>query len=319
MRILANSRPSATGSRDDLAVDVSRCQRVRFRASSCRRCLDVCPHGALTLDSGLAVDPEQCRGCLLCTTVCPVGALEPRCDFSLCLAQLSKVPEPVLGCIRTKDCSNATLACLGALGEEHLVALHHALAGSLTLNLTACGGCPNNLMIVQLRQRLDAIFEAGLSGSNCRIVMGESAQDLHYRDEAVDRRSFFKSCRNHLFKGAEIILATTPEQSQRRSGYAEKRLPVKRQMLNWTRSMLSSELEVRIRKHFDSSVSFTETCTSCQGCVAICPTGALQTESAEETPIFEQLLCTGCGLCREFCLDGAVRITADKIEGDQLL
>jgi formate hydrogenlyase subunit 6/NADH:ubiquinone oxidoreductase subunit I len=288
---------------------------MRFSESSCRRCLDICPHDAITLERDLVIDAEQCRGCLLCTSVCPVGALEPRHDFSLCLAQLSKVPEPVLGCIRTKECSNATLACLGGLAEEHLLALHHALSGSLTLNLTQCADCPNTTMIIQLQQRVNAIAEAGLSGGNCLIIIVESARDIHCHDESVDRRSFFKSCRNHLLKGAEIILSTPREESQRRSEYAEKRLPVKRQMLNWTRGMLSSELEGRIEKNFDSSVSFTETCTSCQGCVAICPTGALKTVTAEETPVFEQLLCTGCGLCREFCLDGAVRITAGKIAG----
>ena len=76
--------------------------------------------------------------------------------------------------------------------------------------------------------------------------------------------------------------------------------------------MLSPELEVRIKKNFDTALSFAETCTSCQGCVAICPTGALKTVTGAATPAFAQLLCTGCGLCREFCLDGAVRITAGR-------
>ena len=314
MRILASSRSPATGGVDDLAVDVSRCQRVRFRASSCQRCLDVCPHGAIILESGLTIDPEQCRGCLHCTTVCPVGALEPRCDFSLCLAQLSKVPEPVLGCIRTKECSNATLACLGALGEEHLVALHHSLAETLTLNLTTCADCANNSMLVQLRQRLEAITEAGLSGSHCRIVIVESAQGLHYRDEAVDRRRFFKSLGTYLFKGADSMLFPSHEQSQRHSGYAEKRVPVRRELLNRTSKMLSPELKIRIRKHFDASVSFEDACTGCQGCVAICPTGALQAGLADMPPTFVQLLCTGCGLCHEFCLDGAVQVTSRNNE-----
>ena len=305
----------ATGSKEDLAVDVSRCQRMRFRGSSCQQCLDLCPHGAITLENGLALDAEQCRGCLLCTTVCPVGALEPRLDFSVCLAQLARVPEPVLGCIRTKGCSNATLSCLGGLAEEYLLLLYHTLTGSLTLNLTQCADCSNKPMIALLRQRLDAIFTAGLSGSHCSIVIVELVQDLHYRDESVDRRSFLKSCRNYLFKSADIILSTIQEESQRRSEYAEKRLPVRREWLNRTRNKSSQELEVRIGAHFDASIVFAETCTGCQGCVAICPTGALQTESAETPPTFIQRLCTGCGLCREFCLDGAVRIITGKTTG----
>lgn len=289
-------------------VDASRCLRMRFSESSCRRCADICPHGAVTLDGGLTINPNHCCGCLLCTSVCPAGALEQCNDFPACLAQLSRVPEPILGCIRTKERSNATLACLGGLSEEHLMALYHTLAGRLTLNLSLCGDCPNNPMLTRLRQRLDALSEAGLADSGCRIVIAESAQDISYRDESVDRRSFFKSFRNSLFKSAAIILSATNEQTERRTEYAGKRLPVRRELLNSTKNKLSRELVVRIRKHFDWCVSFDDTCTRCQGCVAICPTGALQTELSDMPPTFDQLLCTGCGLCREFCLDGALRV-----------
>lgn len=306
---------SAIGSRDDLTVDLSRCLKMRFNESKCRRCVDICPHKAVALDAGLAINPDQCSGCLLCTTVCPVGALESRSDFSVCLAQLSKVPEPVLGCIRTQKSSNAALACLGGLAEEHLLILFHTLAGSLTLNLTSCTDCPNSPMIVQLRQRLDSLAEDRPSGRKCRIVLADAAEDLHYYQEVVNRRSFFKSVGNYLFKGADTILFPRNEQGQQRSEYGEKRLPIRRELLNRIRHTISPEGEVRIQKHFDSFVSFDNNCTSCQGCVAICPTGALQTESSDLPPSFKHLLCTGCGLCSEFCLDGAVELHPENIEG----
>lgn len=308
-------RRPASGSKDDLAVHLSRCLKMRFNASRCRRCVDICPHNAVTLDAGLAINPDQCSGCLLCTTVCPGGALESRSDFSVCLAQLSKVSEPVLGCIRTKKSSNATLACLGGLAEEHLLMLYHTLAGSLTLNLTSCTDCPNNSMIVQLRQRLDSLAENSPSGRKCRIILADTAENLHYCQEVVDRRSFFKSVGSYLFKGADIALFPRNEQEQHRSEYGEKRLPVRRELLNRIRPSISREDEVRIQKDFDSFVSFTNNCISCQGCVAICPTGALQTKSPEKPPIFDYLLCTGCGLCSEFCSDGAVQLHSVNIEG----
>ena len=306
---------TVTGSRVDLVVDASRCQRMRFSESSCRHCVDICPHGAVTLDGSLTINPDLCRGCLLCTSVCPVGALEQNNDFSACLAQLSRVPGPILGCIRTKERSNATLACLGGLSEEHLLALCHTLSEKITLNLTACGECPNNSMIPYLRQSLAILSGAGLLDDNGRIVIAESARNIHYRDESVDRRNFLKSFRDTLFKSAAVILSPDNEQTGQRTDYAGKRLPVRRQLLNSTRNKLSPELEIRIRKHFDSYISFDETCTTCQGCVAICPTGALQTESSDMPPVFDQLLCTGCGLCREFCLDGA-KLNEQNLDAD---
>jgi len=290
-------------------VDASRCLKMRFSESSCRRCVDICPHGAVNLDGCLTIKPDNCLGCMLCTSVCPVGALEQNGDFQACLANLSKVPEPVLGCIRTKEYSNGTVPCLGGLSEEHFLALYHTLAGRLTLNLSLCRDCPNNSMIAQLQQRLDALSSAKLSCGNCRIEMAESAQDMYYRDESVDRRSFFKSFRTSLFTSAAAILSNNKDQGGRRAEYAGKRVPTRRGLLNLTRSKLSQELVALVWKHFDSCVSFVETCTRCQGCVAICPTGALKTEIDNELPTFEQLLCTGCGLCQEFCLDGALRIS----------
>lgn len=301
-------RRITTGNRNDLHVDASRCLRMRFSESSCQHCKEICPHGAVNLDGGLAIRSDQCYGCQLCTAVCPVGALEQNNDFSSCLARLSRVPDPVLGCTRTKEHSNATLACLGGLSEEHLFVLNHTLKESLTLNLSICGDCPNKQMVSELRQRLNNLAKAGLSDSGCSIVITELTEDIHFRDEFVDRRSFFKSFRNSLLASAASIISNSSEQIERRTEYAGKRLPYRRALLNSTRNELSQELGILVQKHFDRSVSFAHTCTGCQGCVAICPTDALKTAAIEDSPAFDQLLCTGCGLCREFCLDQALQV-----------
>jgi len=300
---------TVTGNRDDLVVDASRCLRMRFSESSCRHCIDSCPHGAVTLDGGLDINPELCRGCMLCTSVCPVGALEQDGDFDACLAKLSKVPEPVLGCIRTRECSNATLACLGGLSVEHLLALYHTLTGRLTLNLSTCADCPNSESIPVLKQRLLTISAADLATGTCRINLTESARDIHFRDESLDRRSFFKSLGTTLFRSAATVLSDSDDHNRQRSAYAQKRVPIRRELLNRTRDNLSQQLAVLAGKHFDSRISYNQHCTTCQSCVAICPTGALQTVLPDSQPIFNHLLCTGCELCREFCMEGAVRIS----------
>ncbi|MDD2733237.1 MAG: 4Fe-4S binding protein [Desulfuromonadaceae bacterium] len=297
-----------TGCRDDLTVDASRCLKMRYSESGCRRCVDICPHKAVSLDGFLAINPNHCSGCLLCTSVCPAGALEQNSDFSNSLAQLSRVPEPVLGCLRTKEHSNATLACLGGLSAEHLVTLCHTLPGTLTLNLTACNGCPNSTMILHLRQCIEALFTAGLLEGGCSIVAAESAQIINYRDESIGRRSFFHSFRNALFQSAAVILSANNEPTERRTEYAGKRLPVRRELLNNSRNKLPQELVVRIQKHFDVRATISEVCTMCQGCVAICPTGALNTGESDVPPAFDHVRCTGCQLCAEFCLDAALHI-----------
>lgn len=295
------------GSKGDLAVDASRCLRMRYSESSCRLCIDICPHGAILPEAGPSIDSQQCRGCLLCTNVCPVGALEQYDDFSACLVKLSRVPEPVLGCVRTQEQANAAVACLGGLSQEHLILLCHALPGKLTLNLSMCCDCPNSTMVEYLRQRLEYLTVEGLPGG-FDIVIAESAHEIGYREESVGRRSFFKSLSSSLFQGAAVMLSASTEQNDRHTEYAAKRLPVRREQLNRVRSEGSSECAAWLHEHFDSVVLFNDNCTNCHGCVAICPTGALRTEEPDSHPVFEQTSCTGCGLCQEFCLDDGLTV-----------
>ncbi|OGU17948.1 MAG: hypothetical protein A2076_13890 [Geobacteraceae bacterium GWC2_53_11] len=302
--------PLPIGSRDDVRIEASRCLRMRFCASSCRRCADICPHGAITLDSGFGVDSDRCRGCLLCTTVCRAGALEPNVDFSACLAQLSRVPEPVFGCPRTKGRSHALLPCLGGLSEEHLLTLCHSLTGSLTINLNECADCPNGTTIPRLRHRFTLLAEAGLLEGGCGMTLAEFDAEIRFSDEAVNRRGFFKSLRSALFQSAAVIISGGPEQSERRSDYAGKREPVRRELLNRTAGGLPPEMGKLLRNRYDHRITFSGDCAACHGCVAICPTGALQTDLPDSPPLFDRLVCTGCGLCEEFCLDGAVRVSA---------
>jgi len=296
------------GSSEDVRVDPSRCMRTRYSESGCCRCIDICPHGAIALDDGLVRHPDHCRGCLLCTTVCPVGALEQSGDFSACLAQLTRVPEAVLGCPRTSGSCHAALSCLGGLSEEHLVALCHSMPGVLTLNLCRCAECGNSAMTSHLLRRLADLSASGALRGGCRIVSATSPADMHFLAESTDRRSFFKMLRRSLLQSAAVALADRAEQKQRCTGYAEKRVPVRQELLNRTVDRLSPEVANVLRRRFGYGMTVSGACTACQGCVAICPTGAPQTKAMDAPPMFEGTKCTGCGLCQEFCLDGALQV-----------
>lgn len=305
-------KPGApAGGRDDLAIDPSRCLRLRFGGSGCRGCIDACPRGAIAVADTLEVDGGACTGCLLCTTACPAGALESAGDFSASLLQLSKVAEPVLGCTRTRDTSHATVACLGGLSDEHLVGLNCFLSGTVTLNLTACAGCLNEDAVGKLRQRVAGLVEDGLL-PEAGVQMAQAPGSLRRQEETVNRRSFFKSLRRSVLLSAAIA-ANGFEQKKdgrdRNSSYSEKRLPARRELLNGAREFLTPQEIRRVEARFDWQVTFSDCCTRCQGCVAICPAGALLNVGTGEAPRLDSSLCTGCGLCREFCLDGALQLS----------
>ncbi|MDO4503479.1 MAG: 4Fe-4S binding protein [Coriobacteriia bacterium] len=55
-----------------------RCTCVKNRHSTCSRCEDICPTGAITLGPNrVELMSAQCEGCGACTTVCPTEALVP--------------------------------------------------------------------------------------------------------------------------------------------------------------------------------------------------------------------------------------------------
>ena len=85
-------------------------------------------------------------------------------------------------------------------------------------------------------------------------------------------------------------------------------MPLRRELLNKTILKLPEEDQCSVTHRYNHRISFTLDCSACQGCVAICPTGALKTTDRAQHPAFQQDRCTGCGLCVEFCLDQAIRV-----------
>lgn len=297
--------PEQTGSRNDLRIDHSRCLPIRYSESSCRRCIKICPHGAISIDEQLTVDQERCKGCLLCTTVCPSGALEINHDFAACLAALAKVSKPVLGCCRTTESTNAALPCLGGLSEEHLLTLVHRLNADLTLHQGSCPDCPNNSMLPLLQERVSLLDE---QKGKCRIITAEAGTNVPLQHEQLDRRSFFSSFRSALLQTAAVVMNSTTEPVEATRSYGDKRLPQRRELLNQTIAKLPEEQQKQVNRPFCHQITFSPHCTACQGCVAICPTGALKTIDRSQQPVFRQDHCTGCGLCVEFCLDQAISL-----------
>ncbi len=290
-----------------IRVDLPRCLHQRFSRTSCRRCEQACPSGALAIDKGPRIDPALCSGCRRCEAACPTGALsgDERALGALATA-IAEHPRPVLGCRGTGVEAHVHTGCLGFLETESLLAFALLFPDGLTLNLTQCEVCPNAGITQQLEAALEVLRNLpGDPGAN-RLRLVRTKAELGFREAALSRREFFTFLRKRSTDAASIATARLQNTPESANG-GRKSLPARRRLLLRALPLLSAEVRSRLEAQLFPSLTFGPTCTSCTGCAGICPTGALAASPDDPPrPLFNPRLCIDCSLCAEFCRKGGI-------------
>ena len=84
---------------------VSNTRKIRINHEfcvGCGLCLEICPQGAISIQSGLAViDQARCKGCGICIDACPRGAITEsvpvsRTELAATVAELRKQADDIL-------------------------------------------------------------------------------------------------------------------------------------------------------------------------------------------------------------------------------
>lgn len=129
----------------------AQCVRTKNMHASCDRCADLCPTGAIRLDTGLPeLAPEQCVKCGICLHGCPMGVFERADGFQRLLSNSQNLREHQIidiACLRhpapqttapSVDSVLQTGNCLAELGVSAFVGLLAFGVEQVRVRLDAC-------------------------------------------------------------------------------------------------------------------------------------------------------------------------------------
>lgn len=296
-----------------VSVETERCVRAFNRGNPCRLCIDGCPTLAIAFAAeGITFDEAACVACGLCVRVCPTGAFDGHDETSRllqCVAALSPRTALDLTCghAPATEAGNGVDAivqiegCLAGLGAAAYLGLAALGVEQAGIRVEACDACP----IGALRGAIEHACENARSLAKVDVAVVDApplstARVPVYstRTPQMSRRSLFRRA-----VGSEPSLPLLPDAS-----VPDGKAPPRER-----RALLHMLAHLPTEKIRDGAVfpmlTAGASCTACQVCATVCPTGALWFE-AEEGAFelgFAPLTCTECGLCVELCAPEALQ------------
>lgn len=303
-----------------LKFDTASCVRASSRVSECTKCVEICPVDTINIiDNIPSFTPSACVDCGGCVGVCPTEAFSLT-DFSTVELFFSLLDENenLLSCKKN-------LPCLGLLSVEHLISIALESQESVTLDLGHCQNC--EIKEPLYGQILANIEEANFilsSFSDKKLLAEEIAyqsKSTTEESETSSRRSFLsnislKGAVKHKKEFDEVLnednLKSFTIDENVISKLKERRIPNKRKILLTTLKRVENPSKYEILTEED--VSFVsqkfvdESCTNCQICYRICPSGALSSDHKFSIINFDAMLCLKCKLCHDVCETDSIQL-----------
>ena len=296
------------------------CAHSRSRIVGCRRCLDLCPTGAIAPDGDhVAIDAHICAGCGQCAAACPTGAA----------AYALPASDALLRKLRT------LLATYREAGGKRAIFLFHddEHGGALIEALARYGeGLPANVLPVAVNE----ITQVGIESIAASFAYGASAVRFLLRakprhDVTGLRQTIalaepilaglgFAGARIATIEtddpdalGAELRAIEAMEGAAKTATFAaigEKR-DVVRLALRELHAAAPAPVNLIALPEgapFGTVEVQVEGCTLCLSCVSACPTGALSDDPEHPVLRFAEDACVQCGLCKATCPEKVINL-----------
>ncbi len=305
-----------------LTLDVSKCVHTSNKFAICEKCVEACPVDTIHIKEGLlSFTPSECVGCGGCNAVCPTEAY--MLDDFKSLDYLFHFLENDLELITCKS----KLPCIAALSVEELLSVALISPQSLQADISSCKECPiatKNFQIIQERiEEVNFILDAlqqdkSISLTSAEVALEAQESDVLSRRKLLSKDGFKKvvsikqefenkvassdkTLKIHKVTGADIAKIKQKNIPDRRSllMMAMKRVGV----LDIFHTIDIADISFISQKDLDE-----ESCTNCQMCYRICPTGALFSDAKGSVINFNPLSCVQCHSCHDVCEPDSLRL-----------
>ena len=302
-----------------LEFDISSCIRATSKFSECTKCVDICPVDTLVIaDNNIpAFTPSDCINCGGCVGVCPTEAFSLS-GFSSIEFFFKFLEEENSELV----CKRDLYSCLSVLSVEHLIAL--ALAKDETISIDAhacsCGGDSDKLRAKLLENIEEANFILdSISDKQIEIKSIKNQKDEIIKEESTTNRRSFLSLKGAIKSKKAFDEAVVADELKEFgidestiSAIKTKKIPDKRKLLFSVlkRQPKPEQYDILASEDitFTSQKYIEESCTNCQICYRICPTGALSSDNKFSVINFDAMMCMKCHLCHDVCEPDAIKI-----------
>ena len=299
-----------------LTLDIAKCVRTTNKFSECTECVSACPVETIKIHEQLpSFVPNDCVGCGGCLSSCPDNAYELD-DFNAINFLFSYLESEK----NSISCKEDAIPCLSALNAEEILSMTLLSPKEVLFDKSHCAECEIakiNLSIIEKRvEEVNFLLEAM---DVQKLVRFEEVvfNDISDEDEKTNRRDFLsKASVSGAIKAKQKFdnsIEALDEELKEHKASAEdiqkirnKVVPDRRKLLKMAMKRVEIPKELHIIE--SENISFMsqkvldeESCTNCQMCYRICPTGALSSDKYGGFIAFDAFNCIKCSSCHDVC------------------